>query len=565
MANQTADLATCCTICKEVSVTKSLCHCHLDRWESRLPRSSVRRRQGVDVAAFPMPQRQVPQCTHFQHLPDRGKCSAGGCPGICELLTADGTVAASSPRDVVGGSIRGRGHRGDGGNGCTVLHLADFAGFNLPTDGIVASATAELCSAMCVRRPDCAAYTFDRRARGTCFLKSAEALNHLVTHERHFTTGNCTGVVSPAPTRSPPSPPPSRPPMPAPSDVYITIVGLDQACISVPVPAEDRRGDTEVALQSFAHIRPPGCCRTSGGSAGQAGVGASAVDRAACARRCSEDALCRGFEFCRWANLCALHFGQGDFHHTEPSDAGRCYCYEATGLACTSTPPMVAPPTASAAPTPATPPANPTDAPSPTTPAAATPTPAPTLAPSRLATGVPTRSPTSAPRPPPTSVPTLAPTARPPPTPTTSQPSTTPPAGSGPGPQCDAGIRSGGACCAAACGSCGGTDCGTRPGGGAGCCHGTISNSGRSCLDYPPPCMIAEPATSTPAPPSTAPPPSPTPTLTPTPAGDAARTPTESPIALRRRQDHQLPARQSAGPVLQRRRDPADPMHVDVL
>ena len=258
MANQTADLATCCTICKEVSVTKSLCHCHLDRWESRLPWSSVRRRQGVDVAAFPMPQRQVPQCTHFQHLPDRGKCSAGGCPGICELLTSDGTVAASSPRDVVGGSIRGRGHRGDGGNGCTVLHLADFAGFNLPTDGIVASATAELCSAMCVRRPDCAAYTFDRRARGTCFLKSAEALNHLVTHERHFTTGNCTGVVSPAPTRSPPSPPPSRPPMPAPSDVYITIVGLDQACISVPVPAEDRRGDTVVALQSFAHIRRPG-------------------------------------------------------------------------------------------------------------------------------------------------------------------------------------------------------------------------------------------------------------------------------------------------------------------
>jgi hypothetical protein len=36
-------------------------------------------------------------------------------------------------------------------------------------------------------------------------------------------------------------------------------------------------------------------------------------------------------------------------------------------------------------------------------------------------------------------------------------------------------------CCAASCGSCGGTGCNDRPGGGAACCGGTISKDGRSC------------------------------------------------------------------------------------
>jgi len=36
-------------------------------------------------------------------------------------------------------------------------------------------------------------------------------------------------------------------------------------------------------------------------------------------------------------------------------------------------------------------------------------------------------------------------------------------------------------CCAASCGSCGGRDCGNRPGGGSKCCHGGIRNSGRYC------------------------------------------------------------------------------------
>jgi hypothetical protein len=45
-------------------------------------------------------------------------------------------------------------------------------------------------------------------------------------------------------------------------------------------------------------------------------------------------------------------------------------------------------------------------------------------------------------------------------------------------------------CCAAACGTCGGTGCGGRPGGSAACCTGSIRASGRSCAQYPPPCLV---------------------------------------------------------------------------
>jgi hypothetical protein len=57
-------------------------------------------------------------------------------------------------------------------------------------------------------------------------------------------------------------------------------------------------------------------------------------------------------------------------------------------------------------------------------------------------------------------------------------------------PTCATGIASGSACCAAACGSCGGTGCGSRPGGSTDCCTGSISTSGRSCEVHPPPCMM---------------------------------------------------------------------------
>uniref|UniRef100_A0A7S0FVJ3 Uncharacterized protein n=1 Tax=Pyrodinium bahamense TaxID=73915 RepID=A0A7S0FVJ3_9DINO len=45
---------------------------------------------------------------------------------------------------------------------------------------------------------------------------------------------------------------------------------------------------------------------------------------------------------------------------------------------------------------------------------------------------------------------------------------------------CSNGILNGKACCAASCGTCGGSGCGGRPGGGAKCCTGRI-NGGRAC------------------------------------------------------------------------------------
>merc|ERR1712038_1863795 len=47
---------------------------------------------------------------------------------------------------------------------------------------------------------------------------------------------------------------------------------------------------------------------------------------------------------------------------------------------------------------------------------------------------------------------------------------------------CTAGIRDGKYCCTGSCGTCGGDGCASRPGGFAGCCHGAISASKKTCL-----------------------------------------------------------------------------------
>jgi hypothetical protein len=60
-------------------------------------------------------------------------------------------------------------------------------------------------------------------------------------------------------------------------------------------------------------------------------------------------------------------------------------------------------------------------------------------------------------------------------------------------PTCAAGIASGNVCCKASCGTCGGNGCSSRSGGSAGCCGGTISTSARYCLDVGPPCIMADP------------------------------------------------------------------------
>lgn len=48
-------------------------------------------------------------------------------------------------------------------------------------------------------------------------------------------------------------------------------------------------------------------------------------------------------------------------------------------------------------------------------------------------------------------------------------------------------------CCAASCGVCGGQGCGGREGGSASCCFGPIQQSGLSCTDNPPPCVVGLP------------------------------------------------------------------------
>lgn len=59
-----------------------------------------------------------------------------------------------------------------------------------------------------------------------------------------------------------------------------------------------------------------------------------------------------------------------------------------------------------------------------------------------------------------------------------------------PDPTCSRGVPSGNVCCAASCGTCGGTGCSQRPGGAAACCTTSIRAEGRSCAAFPPPCVL---------------------------------------------------------------------------
>jgi hypothetical protein len=57
-------------------------------------------------------------------------------------------------------------------------------------------------------------------------------------------------------------------------------------------------------------------------------------------------------------------------------------------------------------------------------------------------------------------------------------------------PLCLTGIKNGNVCCAPGCGTCGGGGCGSRPGGSAACCVGSIQAADRSCATNMPPCVI---------------------------------------------------------------------------
>jgi hypothetical protein len=64
-----------------------------------------------------------------------------------------------------------------------------------------------------------------------------------------------------------------------------------------------------------------------------------------------------------------------------------------------------------------------------------------------------------------------------------------PTTGPGAGPGCDGGQLVGSICCALSCGQCTGEGCGAG-GDAVLCCSEAIQNSGRSCNDYPPPCVV---------------------------------------------------------------------------
>jgi hypothetical protein len=55
---------------------------------------------------------------------------------------------------------------------------------------------------------------------------------------------------------------------------------------------------------------------------------------------------------------------------------------------------------------------------------------------------------------------------------------------------CATGILQGAVCCEAQCGSCGGSGCGSRPGGADSCCSTNIQTAARSCAENPPPCVM---------------------------------------------------------------------------
>lgn len=57
-------------------------------------------------------------------------------------------------------------------------------------------------------------------------------------------------------------------------------------------------------------------------------------------------------------------------------------------------------------------------------------------------------------------------------------------------PDCSNGIINGDVCCMSSCGTCGGSGCSSRDGGGDGCCTSKIRSAGDSCEDGPAPCVI---------------------------------------------------------------------------
>lgn len=57
-------------------------------------------------------------------------------------------------------------------------------------------------------------------------------------------------------------------------------------------------------------------------------------------------------------------------------------------------------------------------------------------------------------------------------------------------PTCSSGLPAGSACCQAQCTRCGGSGCGSLPGGPDNCCTGAVLNSGRFCNSLDPPCII---------------------------------------------------------------------------
>lgn len=60
-------------------------------------------------------------------------------------------------------------------------------------------------------------------------------------------------------------------------------------------------------------------------------------------------------------------------------------------------------------------------------------------------------------------------------------------------PTCATGILQGTTCCEHSCGSCGGPDCGSLPGGSAGCCTRAIEEANQSCDKTDPPCVLSPP------------------------------------------------------------------------
>ena len=61
-------------------------------------------------------------------------------------------------------------------------------------------------------------------------------------------------------------------------------------------------------------------------------------------------------------------------------------------------------------------------------------------------------------------------------------------------PFCDNGILSpsGDVCCESQCGTCGGSGCSSRPGGGSSCCEGTIETANNLCIDNTAPCVMTD-------------------------------------------------------------------------